>query len=85
MRSWNPTERMDEALSHSLEHGSHGFPSGVRRLGHHEADRQVDRYGIQGVAISGPLMGQRLTPVADSFVAFWFAWSLYYPSIRVHS
>lgn len=48
-------------------------------------DQTGSVWDIQGVAISGPLMGQRLTLVADSFVAFWFAWSLYYPSIRVYS
>ena len=48
-------------------------------------DQTGSVWDIQGVAISGPMMGQRLTPVADSFVAFWFAWSLYYPSIRVYS
>ena len=37
-----------------------------------------------GEAVSGPLAGQRLSQVADSFVAFWFAWSLYYPGSRVH-
>lgn len=48
-------------------------------------DQTGSVWNIHGVAVSGPLMGQRLTPVADSFVAFWFAWSLYYPSIRVYS
>ncbi len=48
-------------------------------------DQTGSVWDVQGVAISGPLMGQRLTPLADSFVAFWFAWSLYYPSIRVYS
>ena len=48
-------------------------------------DQTGSVWDIQGVAISGPMTGQRLTPVADSFVAFWFAWSLYYPNIRVYS
>jgi hypothetical protein len=37
-------------------------------------------WNAQGAAISGPLAGQRLTPVVDSYMAFWFAWSLYYPT-----
>ncbi len=37
----------------------------------------------RGEAISGPLVGQQLALVADSYVAFWFAWSLFYPDIVV--
>jgi hypothetical protein len=29
------------------------------------------------------MSGQRLAPIADAFVAFWFAWSIYYPDIEV--
>ena len=48
-------------------------------------DQTGSVWDIRGVAISGPMMGQKLTLVADSYTAFWFAWSLYYPSIRVYS
>lgn len=48
-------------------------------------DQTGSVWDIHGVAISGPMMGQKLTLVADSYTAFWFAWSLYYPSIRVYS
>ena len=37
----------------------------------------------KGEAISGPLMGERLDAVEDAFVAFWFAWSIYYPNTRI--
>ncbi len=38
-------------------------------------------WGPAGEAISGPLAGQgaRLSPLADAYVVFWFAWSVYYP------
>jgi hypothetical protein len=36
-----------------------------------------------GEATSGPLSGQRLDQVDDAFVAFWFAWSIYYPDIEI--
>ena len=36
-----------------------------------------------GEATSGPLSGQRLEQVDDAYVAFWFAWSIYYPDIGV--
>jgi hypothetical protein len=36
-----------------------------------------------GEATSGSLSGQRLEQVDDAYVAFWFAWSIYYPDIDV--
>ena len=36
-----------------------------------------------GLAISGPLQGKRLTQVAPAYVAFWFAWSAFQPSSEV--
>ena len=46
-------------------------------------DQTGSEWDVRGVAISGPMTGEQLTPVADSFVAFWFAWSIYYPNTRV--
>ena len=40
-------------------------------------------WNSRGEGVAGTLSGQQLTPVEDAFVAFWFAWSLYYPSIDV--
>lgn len=34
---------------------------------------------VDGLATGGPLAGQRLRPVADAFVAYWFAWAAFYP------
>ena len=48
-------------------------------------DQTGSEWNDWGEAISGPLAGQRLTPVSDAFVAFWFAWSLYYPGSRVYT
>ncbi len=36
-----------------------------------------------GEATSGPLSGQRLEQVEDAYVAFWFAWSIYYPDVEI--
>jgi len=38
----------------------------------------------QGVAIEGALAGRQLTPIADSYVGFWFAWSLYFKNLRLY-
>ncbi len=40
-------------------------------------------WNSRGEGIAGPLSGQQLAPVEDAFVAFWFAWSMYYPDIEV--
>ena len=34
-----------------------------------------------GVAVAGPLAGERLQILSDAFVAFWFAWSIYYQEL----
>ena len=51
-----------------------------------EDDRIVDLetgslWNVEGLAVEGPLAGQRIPPVAEAFVAFWFAWPLFYPEI----
>lgn len=37
-------------------------------------------FSVDGVARSGPLIGERLFPIADAFVAFWGAWAAFNPS-----
>ena len=37
------------------------------------------RWRIDGRAVAGPLRGQRLQPVRDAYVAFWFAWAAFQP------
>ncbi len=34
---------------------------------------------MDGIAVSGPLEGHRLEPLADAYVAFWFAWADFQP------
>jgi hypothetical protein len=34
---------------------------------------------IDGLGIEGPLAGHRLDPIADAYVAFWFAWVDFHP------
>ena len=36
---------------------------------------------IHGRAVEGPRAGQRLEPVAEAYVAFWFAWTSFQPTI----
>ena len=46
-------------------------------------DQTGSEWDGRGEAISGSLVGERLTGVADSYTAFWFAWALFYPDIVV--
>lgn len=34
---------------------------------------------IDGIAVSGPLAGSQLDPIADAYVAYWFAWAAFQP------
>ena len=38
---------------------------------------------VDGLAVDGPLAGARLEPVPEAFVAFWFAWPLFYPDLEI--
>ncbi len=40
-------------------------------------------WDIDGRATSGPLAGAHLEPVAEAYVAFWFAWAAFHPETRI--
>ena len=47
-------------------------------------DRETgSTWSAAGEAIGGSLTGARLTQHEDAFVAFWFAWSIYFPTTRL--
>ncbi|MDZ7779014.1 MAG: DUF3179 domain-containing protein [Gemmatimonadota bacterium] len=49
-------------------------------------DRETgSTWRLDGLAVSGPLEGRRLTPVATAYVAFWFAWADFHPETWVWS
>lgn len=53
-----------------------------------EPFRMVDaetgsEWNARAEALAGPLMGAQLEPLEDSFIAFWFAWSIYFPATQV--
>ncbi|MEX0600179.1 MAG: DUF3179 domain-containing protein, partial [Rhodothermales bacterium] len=41
------------------------------------------RWTIDGRAVSGPLEDTRLEPVAEAYVAFWFAWAAFHPETKI--
>ena len=38
---------------------------------------------LDGLAIEGPLAGERLVPVPEAYVAFWFAWADFQPETTI--
>ena len=40
---------------------------------------------VDGVAVSGPLEGKRLTPLPEAYVAYWFAWAAFHPGTQIWS
>ena len=42
-------------------------------------------WSVEGTALTGPKSGAALEPVAEAFVAFWFAWPEFYPRIQLWS
>lgn len=38
---------------------------------------------VDGLAVSGALAGSRLTPIADAYVSFWFAWAAFQPETEL--
>ena len=48
-------------------------------------DQTGTAWRVDGLGLQGPLSGVRLEPVAEAFVAFWFAWPAFYPEIEVWS
>jgi hypothetical protein len=42
-------------------------------------DQTGSVWGFEGNATSGPAAGAELEPVAEAYVAFWFAWADFHP------
>ena len=41
-------------------------------------------WNLSGEALSGPLAGQKLEPIVDSYIAFWFAWAAFHLSPDIY-
>lgn len=60
-------------------------------LAFHAQDGQIRDTGtdsvwrVDGVAVSGPLAGKKLTPVPEAYVAYWFAWAVFHPGSEIWS
>jgi hypothetical protein len=45
--------------------------------------RTGSTWTVNGEAVEGPLAGHRLEPVAEAYVAFWFAWAAFHPDTEL--
>jgi hypothetical protein len=41
------------------------------------------RWGVDGIAITGPLEGSQLEAVSEAYVAFWGAWAAFHPDTEL--
>lgn len=56
----------------------------LRGEGTHFVDEETgSRWSLDGVAMDGPMEGERLQPVTDAYVSFWFAWAVFQPDTRL--
>ncbi|MGY8779911.1 MAG: DUF3179 domain-containing (seleno)protein, partial [Longimicrobiales bacterium] len=63
-----------------------GVPVTLQSLNGKIVDTETgSEWQMDGVAINGPLEGRSLVPVAEAFVAFWFAWPAFYPDLELWS
>ena len=46
-------------------------------------DQTGTRWRLDGTAAEGALVGDRLEPVAEAFVAYWFAWPAFHPLMEL--
>ena len=46
-------------------------------------DQTGSTWRLDGQAVAGPLAGRSLEPVAEAYVAFWFAWAAFQPQTRI--
>jgi hypothetical protein len=57
---------------------------------HTEGDQILDHqtgsvWSVEGRAVSGDMEGSALPPVAEAFIAFWFAWPEFFPRVQLWS
>jgi hypothetical protein len=46
-------------------------------------DETGSTWSVDGVAIDGPREGERLEPIDEAYVAFWFAWAEFQPETQL--
>jgi hypothetical protein len=48
-----------------------------------EDDETGSTWTVDGVAVSGPLAGERLAAIDEAYTAYWRAWAAFNPDTRI--
>jgi hypothetical protein len=77
---WDRESQAAMAFSPTMDAGNLTFSVVDGRI---TDDQTGSVWRVDGLAEEGPLTGRQLQPVAEAFVAFWFAWPEFYPEIKI--
>ncbi len=77
---WDEAGQAAMAYQRDLDGQTLGFEVAGGRV----VDRETgSTWRVDGLAVAGPLEGRRLTPIAEAYVAYWFAWAAFHPDTFV--
>lgn len=77
---WNAAHRGAMAYHPTLDGEPRRF---TVRDGRIVDDGTGSTWRLDGQATDGPLAGERIEPVAEAYVSFWFAWAAFQPETRI--
>ncbi|UCD25449.1 MAG: DUF3179 domain-containing protein, partial [Gemmatimonadota bacterium] len=78
---WEGQSRTAIAFDRELDGQTLTFSATARQV---IVDEETSsEWNLSGVAVSGPLTGNRLKQIENGYTLFWFAWSVYHPSSKV--
>lgn len=74
----------DDRTATAFHAGNFEDPDAFQVVDGRFTDRATEStWTIEGKAVSGPRAGERLEPIARSYVAFWFAWAAFQPETEI--
>jgi hypothetical protein len=76
---WDRASRTAAAFEARLGNETLAFEAGTAGI----VDDGGSTWRVDGLATEGPRAGTRLVPVAESFIAYWFAWAAFYPDAEL--
>lgn len=68
----------------SFENNSEGFEVIQNALPIVMKDASDNEYNIFGEIVSGPDLGQKLTPL-NAYIGYWFSWGTFYPGLEIYN
>ena len=81
--TWLSDSAAARAFDRSVGGQTLDFAAGESDAGMFVDDQTGSIWTADGLAVSGDLAGERLTPIDEAHVAFWFAWSVFHPDTRL--